>query len=224
MLQLNNKTTETYKHFIFDFDGVISDSFEISCEEINRIASENFPSIPHASTKEDVVYIYSGPLKTSLRRFGLKDDAASDFFDRHSAAMQKRAKEINPFAAVIDIIAETIPGKSSIVTSSYSQAVKTILSKSTNYTDSLFQFICGREQKLTKTKKINNILQAMNLSHNQALHIVDMASDVLYSREVPISCCVVGWGYHPISYLKVFEPTYAVNTPQELKDLINRIK
>jgi phosphoglycolate phosphatase-like HAD superfamily hydrolase len=211
-----------FDHFILDFDGVISNSFEVACEETNSIILQDYPMLPTVHSQDDLAYMYSGPLKTSLRRFGLTDIQSEDYFNKHSAAMQKRSGSIQVFDDVIKGIAELEPGQCSIVTSSYSGAVRNILERSPDYSEQMFLHISGRELKKTKTAKINDILSAINVPAQNALHIVDMVSDILYSRTVPIECCAVGWGYHPLSYLRVFAPKFWAETPSELFKIISQ--
>lgn len=213
-------TGSIFDHAIFDFDGVLADSFTCACEELNAIADQHYQSIPTVSDHEDLTRVFSGPLRTCLRRFGLTDAESRDFFDRHSAAMQRRASFIRPFTEVVQVIAKLLPGRCSIVTSAYSDAVRVILAKSDSHTASLFRFIAGRELKTSKSQKISEILAAVGTSPERAVHIADMVSDIIYSRAVPIRICAVGWGYHPLSYLRAFDPDYSVSTAEGLAEFL----
>lgn len=209
-------------HIILDFDGVLSDSLSAACEEMNAIAVQHYPTIPSATSAEDMARIYCGPLKTSLRRFGLTDAESQDFFDRHSAAMQARASTIMPFNDVLRAIGSISWHGCSIVTSSYSTAVREILCKSPYYTEGMFRFISGRELKQPKAKKIADILDAVGVPACCALHVGDTVSDLIYSRSVSIPFCAVGWGYHPLLYLLAFGPDYAVASAEEFRLLLRR--
>lgn len=209
-----------YEHYIFDFDGVMADSRQIAAQEFNRLATTRFLSLPQIKNQEDLALVFSGPLRTSLRRFGLSDEESALFFDLHSEAMRDRCNAIDPFDEILQLIAARVPRRCSIVTSCYSDAVKIILAKSHYYYDGLFHCISGREARQTKTQKINEILRQISLPPTDALHVADMVSDILYSQQVPIHICAVGWGYHPPQYLNVFAPDYLVTTPQELSHLL----
>lgn len=209
-----------FRHIILDFDGVLSDSLAVACEELNAISAQYYPAIPKAESPEDMSRVYCGPLQTSLRRFGLSDAETRDVFDRHSAAMQARASTVRPFDDVIRVIAELPWQTCSIVTSSYSDAVRQILAKSSSYEEGMFRFISGRELHQPKSRKITNILDAVGISSTHALHVGDTVSDLIYSRSVPIPFCAVGWGYHPLSYLQAFGPDFAVASASELWRLV----
>lgn len=209
-----------FGHIILDFDGVLSDSLAVACEELNAISAQFYPVIPRAESAEDMARVYCGPLQTSLRRFGLSDAETKDFFDKHSAAMQARASAVKPFDDVVRVVAELPWQTCSIVTSSYSSAVREILAKSPNYKEGMFRYISGRELRQPKCKKITAILDAVGISSGQALHVGDTVSDLIYSRSVPIPFCAVGWGYHPLPYLRAFDPDFAVASAKEFGRLV----
>lgn len=209
-----------YEHIIFDFDGVIADSFTIAKEELNKLITQQYPAIPHIDSRDDLTIVFSTILSQSLSRFGLTESQSKDFFNRHSAAMHDRAHEISPFKDALEAINSYLRGRCSIVTSAYSDAVQTILKKSGAYLDITFTHILGRELKRTKTEKIHDLLQTLGITAQQALYIGDLASDILYCKKVPIDILTVGYGYHPGWYLQSFSPDYHVKTPSELRHFL----
>ncbi len=204
---------KTYSLLFLDFDGVISDSMNICMEEINRLR-EKFPTIPEVITREDMTSVYSVELRHSLYPFGLNDEETREFFDRHSKAMNCRATEVEPFHEVVRALALCSLLKV-IITSSYSEAVYTILRKCDGFHDDFVQGIYGREQHKTKTEKICHALGLFQTNTTEALYIGDLASDVLYCKEVPIDIACVGYGYHPASYLKKFSPSCILETVED---------
>lgn len=208
-----------YKHIAFDFDGVIADSAGVCADEINRLR-QHFPEIPEVHTQDDFAFIYPGPLRTSLRRFGLSDSRVGDFFDRHSARMMCRAKELKPFKQVVKTLAGIDPDRFTIVTSSYSTTVREALSRC--ILDGAVEkiSILGRELRMKKSEKFRRIVSDKVIKSSELLKIGDMVSDVLYASDAGIDCAVVGWGYHPLSYLRAFGAKHYLKTPQELDTLI----
>lgn len=209
-----------YRHVAFDFDGVVADSAAVCADEINRLR-QHFPTIPEVHSQDDFAFIYPGPLRTSLRRFGLSDTGVSDFFDRHSARMLSRARELKPFVSVAKILADIDPASFTIVTSSYSATVRDVLSRSlpSGSVDKIS--ILGRELKMKKSEKFKHIMTEKDLRPAQLLKIGDMVSDVLYAADAGIDCAAVGWGYHPLRYLKAFDARHFVSSPGDLRKLLN---
>lgn len=210
-----------YRLLFLDFDGVISDSMSICMEEINRLR-EYFPTIPEVRTREDMTRIYSVELRRSLYPFGLDDKQTQEFFDRHSSAMKQRATEVEPFRKVVYALSLCSLPKI-IITSSYSEAVYTILQKCEEFHESFVQGVYGREQHKTKTEKIRSALALFNTDITEALYVGDLASDVLYCRDVPMDIACVGYGYHPSSYLKKFSPECILETVRDFTEFLQRL-
>ena len=207
-----------YRLLFLDFDGVISNSLQICMEEINRLR-EKFPTIPEVRTHEDMARVYSVELRHSLYPFGLSDEETRKFFDCHSSAMNQRAAEVEPFHEAVRALSRCMLPKI-IITSSYSEAVYAILRKCEEFDEDFVQGVYGREHRKTKTEKIRSALALYNADVTEALYIGDLASDVLYCRDVPVDIACVGYGYHPSSYLKKFSPEYIIETLEDFVEFL----
>lgn len=211
-----------YKHFIFDFDGVICDSLQLAIQIFNEIRAQKFPQLPEVKSKQDMTIVYSGLLKNCLNEW-IGQEGTKEFFNLHSAKMQDSIQLLKPFDDVIDIMNSLGRKNLSIVTSSYSQAVINILEKDPNFELETIYKILGRELHKSKTDKINDILRDLNITNTDSIYIGDLVSDIIYCKDVPIDIISVGYGYHTSQYLKTFEPTFYVDSVQELGILLNRI-
>jgi phosphoglycolate phosphatase len=211
-----------YEHFIFDFDGVISDSYGLAVEKFNEIRNDFFPQLPKVETKNDMTIVYAGSLKTCLNKW-IGQEGTKIFFDLHSKKMQEEAKTIQPFHGISQVLNSLGEKKISIVTSSYSQAVKNILSKDISFNENVIYKIAGRELHQTKTEKIINILTELGLNKDDAVYVGDLESDILYCRDVPIDILSVGYGYHPSEYLQNLNPTYFADSIIDLENLLNQM-
>ncbi len=211
-----------YRLLILDFDGVLSNSLQICMEEVNRLRVE-FPGLPEVHSRTDMVKLFAVQLRHSLHRFGLDDALTKRFFDEHSGAMSHRSHEIEPFYGAVSALVACSLSKI-IVTSSYSAAVHDILRKCSDFHKGLIQHVYGREEQKSKTEKIRDALQTFDADVSEALYIGDLASDVLYCREVPVDIACVGYGYHPTEYLRQFNPTYILETEDEFVAFISRLK
>lgn len=204
-----------YKILMFDFDGVLADSLEPCMTEINRLVRSDFPALPVVSTQHDMANIYSTQLRHSLQRFGLSDQESADFFDQHTHAMLKHVTKIEPFYDVINAL-QKCPVPVVIITSSHTDAVTTILDKTDSRSRQKFDHILGFEHPGGKIEKIQQILKEYKLEASEGLYIGDMASDILYCREVPVDVAAVGYGYHPAEYLQQFNPEHLLKSPDDL--------
>lgn len=192
--------------YIFDADGVLLDSLDHACKSFNRIARSEFPSLPNVSTKDDMAYVYPGPLKSSLRRFGLSQEQVKKFFELHTAAMRDVSDDVNPFDEVLEGVRRFAYGRSAVVSSAFNETILTTLQRSSAYEHGMFTHIRGRENGKDKAEKIKEVLDDLGVDGDSAIYIGDMVSDILYCRTVPIKIAAVGYGYHPANYLAAFDP------------------
>jgi phosphoglycolate phosphatase len=209
---------------VFDFDGVIADTRKLAAHHANLIAVEYFPMLPQVNSQEGFAQLFSGPLKTSLRRFGLSDEQAGDFFDRHSAAMRTSVEEIRLFPEVVQCLSSLPNTKRAIVTSAYADAVRSILKKQLADSDCDQIDIYGRELMMKKSDKFQLIVEKYGIEKRALVKVGDMVSDILYAREFGIQVGVTSWGYHPLSYLEVFQPDFTFANFDELRIFVDRIK
>lgn len=210
----------TYRLAIFDFDGVLADSLALSCEAINTLRDRQFPELPRVSNQRDLARLYCGPLRTSLRQFGLSDDRSKQFFDLHSAIMKSRMDEVRLFPEVLELFFSLPSAQRVIVTSTYGDAVRVALRRYAPSRAVANIQILGRELRIPKSKKMIHVVEASGLRRSDAIKIGDTVSDILSAREAGIDVCVVGWGYHPIEYLLAFDPTHHAKTPTALKMIL----
>lgn len=211
-----------YKHFIFDFDGVISDSYQLAIEKFNEIRNEFYPQLPKVETKHDMTIVYAGSLKTCLNKW-IGQEGTKDFFNIHSKRMQDLSDDIKPIQGILRVLNTFDKNKISIVTSSYSEAVRKILSKDNSFNKNIIYKIAGRELHKSKTEKIIEILNELKLKKEDIVYVGDLESDILYCKDVPIDIISVGYGYHPSDYLKSFFPTYFAENVDELRYLLKQM-
>ena len=210
-----------FRKVIFDFDGVIADSRDICCAEINKLRHTRFPMIPEVTSENELAHVYSGPLRTSLRRFGLTDAESRQFFDAHSSAMRQRIDEVEPFPEMVSLLEDISLERCAVVTSAYSDAVRRCLRRARFQGDLDGLPILGRESNQPKSKKFAQLIGARSIERCAVLTVGDTVSDILYAREAGLSVCAVAWGYHPANYLSVFAPDYIVREPRALRELLS---
>jgi phosphoglycolate phosphatase len=213
-----------YRHVLFDFDGVLCDSAQVAIAEFNRLRELKFSSLPELQSKDDLSAVYTGPLRTCLKRW-VSDEEARSFFDLHSSAMAGRAGELAAFSGIGSLLSELPRRGASIVTSAYSDAARLILSRDKNFdARSLFR-IAGRELRRSKTEKIRDILTDLGTVAKDALYVGDLESDILYCRDVPLDVVAVTYGYQTRAHLEGCKANYLVHSVAELRSLLqNRMR
>lgn len=206
--------------FAFDFDGVLANSLPVALEEFERLIEMDFPDLPVPRSQTDMAQLFAGPLKTSLRRFGVPDEMSRQFFDKHSAAMRARAHEVILFESVVDQLNRLDLSEVAVVTSAYSDAVRTILNKAGYSKLSRQLTVFGRELSLPKSEKFRLFAENTNRDIKDVIKIGDMVSDILYAREAGVQIWSVGWGYHPGQYLSVFAPDRIIENQNQFSAIM----
>jgi phosphoglycolate phosphatase len=205
-----------YRHVFFDFDGVLCDSLAAAMRRFNALRS-NFPTLPEVSTRDDMVTVYGGPLRTCLSRW-LTPEQHKEFFDCHSELMSKTSGELMLFPEASDILNSLAPGCASVVTSAYADHVRTVLARASPPVDpERLYAIAGRDAKATKTAKIQALAAQLDIDLDECVYVGDLESDILYCRDVPIDIIAVTYGYHPRWHLEQCRPTYLVDSVADLR-------
>jgi len=195
-------------HFITDADGVIIDSQEIAWEIAYKIvALFNNEVAPFQNTSQ---------FKKYFGRFAQEDlvgkEEAEVLRAMHRLLMRHNAQRIKCFENVIRIISE-IRVKKTIVTSALSSGIREILKEKAT----IFNTIIGREEN-----KKSVILR--NICKGSEIYITDSCRDINICKEINLSVIGVGWGYESSSELMKLSPDYFVNSPYELKELLEKLK
>ncbi len=223
MVMTGSDTTGKHAHVLLDFDGVLCDSRDAAAEELNALSRALSIPLPHVYGQEEFATVFPGPLRTSLRRFGVTDEDSARFFSAHSAAMRRRAGSLLPFDGAVRGIAERIPKQCSIVSSAYSEAIANVLERSGVTPDAVFAHISGRQEGVSKGKRIASTMALLGVEKSHVVYVGDLVSDILYARSLGIRCIAVGYGYHPANYLAVFAPFKLVHSPEQLADTLDKL-
>lgn len=75
---------------------------------------------------------------------------------------------------------------------------------------------------ISKPKKgsINVISKDYNISPDEMIIIGDTEVDILTAKNHNIDSIAVKWGYSDLNYIKSFNPTYVINDPIEIIDIV----
>jgi phosphoglycolate phosphatase-like HAD superfamily hydrolase len=212
-----------YRHFIFDFDGVLCDSLTACIGWFNRVRSDSFPAVPEVRSRADMTVVYAGQLRTCLHRW-ITQQEAQEFWERHRLGMASVAATLRAFPGITKSLSSLGSRNVSIVTSAYGSRVLTVLREDPDFDESCLYRIEGRERRSSKSAIIREIVASLQIDVSEAIYVGDLESDILDCREVPVDIVSVGYGYHPMTYLMEKGPTYAADTVFDLAQLLRRMQ
>lgn len=197
---------------MFDFDGVLMDTFDIAYG-VNLI---NFPDM----TPDDYRDLFSGNVYETLQQRAPKQTdvpmTAAEYFDLYEQGVQARSL-IPDMIPVVRALEDT--HHLSIVTSCTTPIVQNILLRSSLAPDTFD--IRGMEIERDKTKKINALMEKYDADPSQCLFITDTVGDIIEARAAGVESIAVTWGFHPEARLATATPHALARVPHDIPKIVN---
>jgi len=197
------------KYLIFDFDGVLADSFLATSEYENGKNRElSLVQIQADLINEDKTRIILDPLKDHLKIEFRKGRMVE-------AAQHLKYKNIPLFIEFLDIIHNIENTKLAVVTGNSSELVKIVMSKVKHD----FEFILGVEEDYLKSDKIKFICNKWGVTINDIIYFTDTQGDVFQLENHMDKSKIYGcsWGWH--GYDRLLEVLPKENILIEFDDL-----
>lgn len=217
--------TTAIKLIIFDYDGVIVDSFpvyhqiyELICRRFNK----HWPA-----DIEEFKTIYAGSSKEYYKNAG--------FSEQEILEATKIIKEELPKhePAIYEGISETLSTlrgryRLAVISSSPHEEVEQRLKAFGLYT--YFDFVFGRPahqlSRMVKTEYMRNVMADLGLEPSQVLLIGDRNVDFTEGSDAGLTNIILvkyGWGYDPKKIPDYQEPGVLINKPADLLKVIKLI-
>ena len=196
------------KALLFDFDGVLADTFEF-CYQINL-------GLMPELTRDEYRARFNGNIFSVMAK--MKEKPKYDKFDFFAAFTPKLLA--TPMNEKIRTLVEKFSRSHSlfIISSTTSDPIKQFLAQ--NNILYCFQGILGKDHGKSKVEKINGLLKAYGLKTHDCLFITDTLGDIEEARACGINSIAVTWGYHPKKTLFQGKPFALAETLEELETLI----
>jgi phosphoglycolate phosphatase len=199
---LNKNVTQNI--LLFDFDGVIADSFEVAFDvqrTLNPTITENE---------------YRAAFEGNINEWQNSNDTKATtelFFEIYRPRMLKEVSLFENIDKVITILASGY--KMYIVSSSTSEMIETFLKK--NNLRLHFEDVLGNDIHLSKVNKIKKILSCNPLETKYVM-ITDTSGDIKEARKAGVESIAVTWGFNTKETLGNAKPFTLTETPTELPD------
>lgn len=200
---------------IFDYDGVIVDSFEIFMNNfINACKKEGRNNI---KTKNDFLKLFENNMYDSMYSLGMtKEEILRIVYRMRDALIQNQSK-IKTFGGINDVL-KNLSKKSLIfiVTSNDKTVVEKYLKS-----QKLFDYINEIYGSDTAPSKIEKILKIKEKNYGcNYFYIGDTQGDILEGKKSNVKTIAVGWGWHNKEQLKIVAPDYIIDNPKDLLKII----
>ncbi len=194
------------KLLIFDFDGVLEDTFELSY----TLFKKQLPDL----AREEYRTWFDGNLYAHLKEQNIQLDMHTYY-----AGYAEALSLVNMRPEWSSILKKLHSAFSlAAVSSSPGEAIGEYLSRNTvrNY----FEEVWGYEKNASKVEKIQLLTESHHLSPQNCWFITDTLGDIRESKKAGVPCIAVTWGFHSRGHLEQGSPNATVETPQQLLEFL----
>jgi phosphoglycolate phosphatase-like HAD superfamily hydrolase len=195
------------KIIVSDFDGVIGDSIDIALL-INQKIVSLFDSEERVETFSDYYRLLGK--KSELKN--ITEIESNSLRELYRIMYRHNLNEIKLFDEVLKIYSD-LDQKPIIVSSSYSDVIKTVLGDSQKYFDGVYGYELGRKREILQRFKLNF----------EFIYVIDTFRDITICKDLNIPVIATTWGYDPIDKLKDNNPDYIVTNYSELTELFEKL-
>ncbi len=193
------------KTIIFDFDGVIGDTYDINyeiCRDLFKDLSEKDFKDHHNGN-----VFQSSTIKWNSHNLSI-------FFGRQKQRFTK--KHLFPLKKALSKLQKKY--QLLIVSSTIDENIRYFLNLGSY--DHFFQKIFGATTHKSKIEKFKMIFKQYDLKPTECLFVTDTIGDVKEAEKVKIESVVVTWGYHDQKLLSSQKPLAIVQKPDDLVQVI----
>jgi phosphoglycolate phosphatase len=197
------------KAIIFDFDGVIGDTYHLNFE-ISKIFDKNL-------TEQDFIDHHKGNVYEAPRIIFQPKDIPI-FFKKQKQKFT--VEHLFPLEKILIKLRKKY--RLFIISSTKDENIKHFL-KIGNY-DYFFEQILGATTHKSKIEKFKMIFAQHNLKPAECLFITDTVGDIIEGKKVKVKTIGVTWGYHEKKLLQSQKPYAIAHNPDELLKIIGNLK
>jgi HAD superfamily hydrolase (TIGR01549 family) len=196
---------------IFDFDGVICDSFKPVILAINSLSNEyGFQPIPIT----DIERLRQSETKEIFQSIGIGEKQLAKMVQQLQAIISKEIASLKVIDGIIDVVKEFQKAniQLGIITSN---AKANVLEFLKNNNIEFFDFIIS-SNLFNKSEILNNIVKEKELQPRDVFYVGDESRDIIACQEANVCSIAVTWGFNSKSVLMKHNPDYLFDFPHEL--------
>ncbi len=205
-----------YRAIIFDFDGTIADTLELSRCIYNQMAPDyGLRTVePH-----ELPGLRNFSLKELLSHLSISKFRVPSLLSRGTSLLREQIGDISIIPGIAEMIPELRKTTQTmgILTSNSIENVNLFLE--TQGLRGSFNFVSSTSKLTGKSKHLRAIRKTFSLRHEEILYVGDEIRDVKASHKAGIDCAAVTWGFNSRDSLTAAEPKHILDEPVQLLDV-----
>ena len=194
------------KTIIFDFDGVLIDSYELHYQ-MSRKQIKDLTREEHKKLFEGNIHVQREKMKERFTDFEFKNEL-------DKATMNKKISKIIQ-EAILKLSEEYSSG---IISSGRENLIKSIL-ENAGVLDK-FIFIYGEETHKIKFNKFNIAFKKFSLKKEETIFVTDTLGDIFEADKIGIKSIAIDSGFHEKGRLEKGKPMKIIHEMSELEDIL----
>ncbi len=196
------------KTIIFDFDGVIHDTFDLAYKINVGIFGENF-------TEEKYRDFFNGNIYKNIE---VSKKNSDNFFKLQNEAF-KYLKIDENIKKNLEKLSREYP--LFIISSNQEEALNTYFQN--NICVHIFKEVLGLETHKSKIEKFKYLFKKYNLKAEDCIFVTDTLGDILEGNKVGVRTIAVDFGFHKRDRLEKGKPFKIVSSFDEMVGIINNM-
>lgn len=199
------------KLILFDFDGVLADS--LAMYEKSMILTFQTMGRPIVTNRAEYLDLFEDNLFDGLIKKGVD---LEEFFRASTAIARPDVPKIpEPFFQMIPVV-KALKDRHTllIISSNGTETIRNTLVRH-DFLD-CFAAILGADFNFSKKEKIEQVILLHQADRQQTYYVGDTTGDIREAKQAGVKTVAVTWGWHNRERLRLADPDYLIDTPEEL--------
>jgi phosphoglycolate phosphatase len=203
--------------FLFDFDGTIADTFEISHSILNQLALEfRFRTL----AREELEHVRTLSTRDFIRHLGISSWRVPGISRKGLRLMQERIAEVEPIAGIPEVL-EQLHRRGHRIGILTSNSETNVLDFIARHRLPYFHFVRTSSKLFGKAREMRRILKAEGIPAERVVYVGDETRDIEAAQETGLRMAAVEWGYNAPAALSALNPHHLLSHPGELLQIGN---
>lgn len=203
-------------HIIFDFDGTLVNSLDVSIEIINEM------NVTRHLTIDDYYELRNLPARRVLKELNIPLWRVPAIATEGKRLLKERTSKLLLFDGVQDIIRQLGKNNSLYVVSSNSPQIVTDILRRHGLED-MFNEVIGNVSLFGKALVLKRLIKKLQISDEDIYYVGDETRDIEAAKKAKIKMIAVTWGYNGIEALQKKQPNYIVEIPDQITEIVAKI-